>query len=1070
MTDSTVTPPIRILYIDDSAFDRELVSDALREEAGVFELVTVTTRAEFEVMLAQEAFTLILSDFNILGFEGLQVIDAVHAKDPALPVIIVTGTGSETIAVEAMKRGAADYIIKTTSHIRRLPHVIHTVLDRVQFERERVQTRVNTARSAHQLQSILACTGEGIFGLDVDGRHTFANPAAVALLGYTDAEDLIGLHSHATWHYAHPNGTAYPPKVCPIYATLRDGQVRSGEDFFWRKDGSGFPVKFHCRPMLEADEQVVGAVVSFDDITEQREAAAALAQEKNLLRTLIDLLPDAIYVKDVESRYVINNEAAAHVLGAASPEETIGKRDFDYFPPDMADGFYTDERAVIEHGERVIRREERVRSGQGENLWFSTTKVPLYNAQEEIVGLVGIGHDITDRKAAAARIESQLHQLAALHAIDQAITGVMTLDQTLDVVLEQIMAQLMVDAATILFLDPEEHLLTFAAGRGLRTPLVKDEMISSNVEHIRILSEERRPLQISDPAENVSGPFLQFWEAEGLVNYVGIPLVARERVIGVLEVFQRTHQPMDDDWIDFLTTVAGQVAVAVDNAALFVETQAQAQLTQQIIDSTPEGMVMLDSAHRLVLANPTALTYLPVLATLSPGDVVTDLNGYGLADLLRSTARDGTRIELTFTHPDRILEVAVQPLTTGQYTGGSLLVIWDVTNERSEQRYFEAQERLATVGQLAAGVAHDFNNIMGVIVLYAQMLARASNLTPKQQTQLTTIQEQANHATNLIRQILDFSRRSVMEKLTLDLLPLLKEAVKLLERTLPETIDPSLSYETRSYMVFGDPTRLQQVFMNLTLNARDAKPDGGKLDFALSYLTLQPGETPPVPDMTPGRWVSLAVSDTGTGIDPNAIAHLFEPFFTTKAPGKGTGLGLAQVYGIVKQHEGHIAVHSQVGKGATFTLYLPAVVDASTAAEDAPVGAVTVGAGERILLVEDSEKLRQSIAEILTDLGYSVVCAEDGVAALALCQPNGPGFDLVITDLVMPRMGGAALVQALRQQQIASTILVMTGHPLGENESLIQDFDVDWILKPFDIDILSTRIHTLLGDRDRGGG
>ncbi len=907
---STRPTPIRILYIDDSPFDRELVRDALGEEVGTFELVTVAARPQFETMLAQEEFALILSDFNILGFEGLQVIDAAHAKDPDLPVIIVTGTGSETIAVEAMKRGAADYIIKTPSHIRRLPHVIHAVLEKQQLERERIQAQEATARTADQLQSILACTGEGIFGLDVQGRHTFANPAAAALLGYEHADELIGLNSHATWHFAHPNGDDYPVQACPIHATLVDGEVRSGEDYFWRKDGSGFPAMFHCRPMLGADGQIVGAVVSFDDITE--------------------------------------------------------------------------------------------------------------------------------RKIVSAQIESQLHQLAALHAIDQAVTGVLSLDQTLDVVLEQIIAQFAVDAACVLLLDPETQLLSFAAGRGLRTSIAESAVVRLGEDFAGLAGRERRVVEIGDSTLG-SGHFRRFWDAEGFVTYFGIPLIARERVIGVLEIFQRTAQPVDYDWKDFLITVAGQVAIAVENAALFAEIQAQAQLTQQIIDSTPEGMVMLDPAHRLVLANPPARAYLPALANLFPGDVVTRLNGHSLAEILSLSDQEGARLELTLSRPDRILEVAVQPLTAGQYAGGNLLVLWDVTEERSKQRYQEVQERLATVGQLAAGVAHDFNNIMGVVVLYAQLLARSNNLTAKQQGQLTTIQEQARHATELIRQILDFSRRSVMEKVALDLLPLVKESVKLLERTLPESIYPSLTYGDGSYMVFGDPTRLQQTFMNLTLNARDAMPDGGELHFALSHLALQSDEIPPVPDMGPGEWICLTISDTGMGIDPSVFAHLFEPFFTTKEPGKGTGLGLAQVYGIVKQHGGHVVVQSEVDKGTTFILYLPAMVEAEVESSEVLVGSTTVGGEERILLVEDSEVLRQSISEILTDLGYSVTCAEDGEVALALCQAQTSGFDLVITDLVMPRMGGAALVKALRQQQFSPPPPPPARSPIPDPRSPIPD-------------------------------
>ncbi|MBK9233826.1 MAG: hypothetical protein IPO15_24045 [Anaerolineae bacterium] len=204
---------------------------------------------------------------------------------------------------------------------------------------------------------------------------------------------------------------------------------------------------------------------------------------------------------------------------------------------------------------------------------------------------------------------------------------------------------------------------------------------------------------------------------------------------------------------------------------------------------------------------------------------------------------------------------------------------------------------------MAAGIAHDFNNIMGAIVLYSELLGKAQELAERSKHYLGVIRQQADHAANLIRQILDFSRRAPMQRAPLDLLSLTKEMVKLLERTLPESIRLAVKYDQREVIVHGDPTR-PQVLMNLALNARDAMPDGGQLTFSLTTLTLAPGQTPPLPDLGPGRWGCLTVSDSGAGIAPEHLAHIFEPFFTTKGPGKGSGLGLAQVYGIVKQHDG----------------------------------------------------------------------------------------------------------------------------------------------------------------------
>ena len=253
-----------------------------------------------------------------------------------------------------------------------------------------------------------------------------------------------------------------------------------------------------------------------------------------------------------------------------------------------------------------------------------------------------------------------------------------------------------------------------------------------------------------------------------------------------------------------------------------------------------------------------------------------------------------------------------------------VLTLREVTEERDVQSRIQMQERLATVGQMAAGIAHDFNNIMAAILVYTDLMRSDAEMPATACNQLGIIQQQVQRASSLIRQILDFSRRSVMEQSSLDLLPFIKELDKMLRRVLPETISLRLLYQPGAYVVSADPTRLQQALMNLAVNGRDAMPEGGKLLFELDRLELLPGETPPVAEMQPGKWIRICVADTGVGIPSEVLAHIFEPFYTTKPVGQGTGLGLAQVYGIIKQHDGYIDVQSQLGRGASFNIYLPA--------------------------------------------------------------------------------------------------------------------------------------------------
>ena len=304
-------------------------------------------------------------------------------------------------------------------------------------------------------------------------------------------------------------------------------------------------------------------------------------------------------------------------------------------------------------------------------------------------------------------------------------------------------------------------------------------------------------------------------------------------------------------------------------------------------------------------------------------------------------------------NPQRIFEAQARPM--GKEQRKWVLTLREVTQERDYQSRIQMQDRLATVGQMAAGIAHDFNNIMAAILVYTDLMRNDAQMPAIARNQLGIIQQQVQRASSLIRQILDFSRRSVMEQSSLDLLPFIKELDKMLRRVLPETISIRLSYQPGAYVVNADPTRLQQALMNLAANGRDAMPDGGKLLFELAKFEILPGETPPVAEMQAGKWIRICVADSGVGIPPENLAHIFEPFYTTKPVGQGTGLGLAQVYGIVKQHDGYIDVQSQTGKGTSFSIYLPAqeVPEAEAPQVDMPV--TLEGNSRRVPVVEDDQ-------------------------------------------------------------------------------------------------------------------
>lgn len=393
---------------------------------------------------------------------------------------------------------------------------------------------------------------------------------------------------------------------------------------------------------------------------------------------------------------------------------------------------------------------------------------------------------------------------------------------------------------------------------------------------------------------------------------------------------------------------------------------------------------------------------------------------------------------------------------------------------RAMQQQVVQQERLAAVGQLAAGIAHEFNNIVTAIILYADMMLRTSTLAPTDREQLTTIRQEGHHAARLTQQILDFGRKAMLQRQDLDLLPFMEALKGLLHRTLPENIHIHLNCNAKEIMVNADPDRLQQAVMNVALNAQEAMPEGGDL-----YFELDRSVSPPLPlagGKTPAedqgeQWARLTVTDTGSGIPPNVLPHIFEPFFTTRAP-LGSGLGLPQAYGIVKQHGGHIDVSSEVGEGTIITIYLPALPLSQPRTSLPETTTMPEGDGETILVVEDNPGVRQALAYGLETLNYRVLAASGAQEALALFEQHsgapsamgvpsasGHGIALVLSDLAMPRIGGMALCQALKKRDPATRTVILTDYPLeGEEKDWESAGVVDWVQKPVDIEQLAQTI------------
>lgn len=392
----------------------------------------------------------------------------------------------------------------------------------------------------------------------------------------------------------------------------------------------------------------------------------------------------------------------------------------------------------------------------------------------------------------------------------------------------------------------------------------------------------------------------------------------------------------------------------------------------------------------------------------------------------------------------------------------------DVTAQHSLEAQLRHAQKMEAIGQLTSGIAHDFNNLLTVVLSNAELLAEAIPASRADaHMDLEETKRAARRGAELIRKLMTFSRTQELEFVPLDLSEQMRELSRMLRRLVPEYIQMQIVAQEPVGRIVADAGAIQQVIFNLATNARDAMPDGGVLRIQVCRRWIDQEHVVTHGWGRPGEYATIFVSDTGTGMDKRTKERLFEPFFSTKPSGAGTGLGLAMVYGLVKQHDGYIDVHSKLGEGTTFKIYFPVARD-ETASAVVPEEPTPRGGNETILLAEDEPAIRRSATRVLEHVGYRVVCAEDGEAALTLFWEYGTAIDLILSDMVMPKMGGRALYEAVRSTGAQVPFLFVSGYirrDIGESVKLADT--VVFLHKPWTVQGLLRAVRELLDRVDR---
>jgi PAS domain S-box-containing protein len=843
-------------------------------------------------------------------------------------------------------------------------------------------------------------------------RLVLANPAATRLTGIAN-EQVVGqrlLEAFPTLA-----GTAIPDQLLEV--------VQSGQPltigYFHFQDPRVGDADYLLRAFPLADRQVG---VLFENVTDRRLAEQAQVEGQARKSAILESALDAIVTIDHEGRVFEWNRAAEKTFGHTRAQ-VLGK-DLAalVLPETLRPRFHEGLQRFLETGQSELfgRRVEltaRRRDGTAFPIEMSITRVPI----EGEPLLTGFLRDITERR----QFEEALRRNEATLLEAQRISHLGSWE------LELASGRLEWSSETYRIFGRDPTVFTPTPEAFLAAVHADDrERVSAAARQTR---ETAEPYRIEH----------RIVRPDGTIRYVS------ERAECVLDAAQRPLK------------LLGTVQDITERKRVEQALQRSEEHFRSLIENSSDVITIVDGQARFAYVSHTAqriLNYRPEdLAGQSAFDFIHPDDVEAVRQALGRAIHGGnapTIVEFRFRRADaswRVFEAIGQRLSVEGDQPAVVVNARDITERRQLEGQLRQAQKMESVGQLAGGVAHDFNNILTVIQGHALLLSTMGSLTAGQQTSLQQITQAAERAANLTRQLLTFSRKQLLQPRHLDLNEVVSNLSKMLQRLLGEDVSLHVHFTPQLPAVHADQGMLEQVLMNLAVNSRDAMPRGGQLIINTGLAEVVAGQTLPHPDARPGAYVTLSVSDTGSGIAPEHLSHIFEPFFTTKDVGKGTGLGLATVYGIVKQHHGWITVASELHKGTVFQIFLPASREKPESTPTAAPALPTRAGQETIMVVEDEPALRTLVTSILERSGYRVVAAASGVQALELWGESRARIDLVLTDMVMPDgVTGRELGQRLLADKPSLRIVYTSGYsPEVVGEEFLQNEGACFLQKPY---------------------
>ncbi|MFQ5705367.1 MAG: PAS domain S-box protein [Gemmatimonadales bacterium] len=947
----------------------------------------------------------------------------------------------------------------------------------LQTLRERLGVLENAVAESDKVAEVLSGLTQaidtmelGVTVTDVEGRILYSNRADAEMHGYL-SQDLVGRKASI---FA-PVAKQRPMEPGELRSAA--GWKRTGINV--RRDGSTFPVHLTSEVVRDPNGEPLGLVTVCKDLTERRAVEKELQASEEKYRGLFDNSRGLICTHDLSGTVTAVNPAAATLLGYDA-EELVGRPLTTIIDPAARHEFSDYLKRIRETGEDSGFMRVVTRTGERRTWLFRNT---LHRDPARGAYVVGHAQDVTALKQAEDALRKSQTRLQLVNCVATGITTGSSTRDTVALTVEQL-GTVFSELRVVFFevdRDGRAHLVkshrpeAFPGGDGGDWDLHEAADYFDDLRRGRsvIVEDVEQDLRLAKMRSTLS--------SAGARAILEAPITQGNELVGILCLHSSEPRKWDMYEITLLSEVGNYLSVAMRDTR---ERDERRKAEEELRRSEAEYRALISHATYGVYRTSVDGTFRVVneaLATMLGYESEEEVLALDLAEDVFVDAAEYSWLIKRYSEEERIDEAEVEwkrkdgaPIPVrmngrvvrgpGGETSGWEMVVEDISERRSLEEQLRQSQKMESVGQLTGGIAHDFNNILTVILASARLLrAQAPPANAEMQVDLDELESAARRGSALVRRLLSFSRRAMLSLEPLDLGALTGDLLQTLRRLLPETIDIRVITADGLPNISADAGAVEQILLNLATNARDAMPLGGVLRVETSVVQLDEEHRERLGWGDPGEYVGLSVSDTGVGMSEEVTRKIFEPFFTTKAQGQGTGLGMSTVYGLMKQHNGFVDVSSEVGRGTTVTVYFPrATEDVSSEKRVSDLTEAPRGS-ETILFVEDEAPIRRAGKKVLELYGYTVLQAADGEEALRVLKGKKSAISLVISDVVMPKMSGPDLFEAVRHDLGTLKFILMSGYTAVDvHASIVSGTSLPLLQKPWTPNELLMRVRETL--------